>query len=136
MLGNGVAALNPPMQGVPTSSRAADGRGMRSRSVVPTLLTLAAGAAVAVVARRLARRRAAAPAVSAAAAPVVAETVVAPSTEGRAVILPFTRPAAPAPAPQATPARCGENGGRTKAGAPCAARATSGGRCHHHRLAA
>ena len=30
----------------------------------------------------------------------------------------------------------GENGGRTKAGAPCAARATSGGRCHHHRIAA
>jgi hypothetical protein len=48
-----------------------------------------------------------------------------------------TRPAAaPAPAQPAAPARCGDNGGRTKAGAPCAARATAGGRCHHHRLAA
>jgi hypothetical protein len=32
--------------------------------------------------------------------------------------------------------RCGETGGVTKAGAPCAARATARGRCHHHRLAA
>src|SRR5215210_7831100 len=105
MLGNGVAALNPPMRGgVSTSSRAADGRGMRSRSVVPTLLTFAAGAAVAVVARRLARRRAAAPAVPtapSAPAPVVAATVGAPATGSEAVVLPFTRPAAPAPAPQA-----------------------------------
>jgi hypothetical protein len=111
---------------------------MRSRSVVPTLLTLAAGAAVAVVARRRARRRSAAPvaAVPATPAPAVVQAVGAPSPERHAVVLPFTRPAAPAPVQPATPARCGDNGGRTKAGAPCAARATSAGRCHHHRLAA
>jgi hypothetical protein len=32
--------------------------------------------------------------------------------------------------------RCGDNGGRTKSGAPCAARGASGGRCHHHPVAA
>lgn len=54
------------------------------------------------------------------------------------VVLPFLRPVPPASAPQAPagPARCGDSGGRTKAGAPCAARATQDGRCHHHRLAA
>jgi hypothetical protein len=113
---------------------------MRSRSVVSALLVLTAGAAASVVARRLAgRRRPAAPAVAAApvaAAPAVVETVAAPSSERQAVVLPFTRPAAPVPAQPAAPARCGDNGGLTKAGAPCAARATFGGRCHHHRVAA
>ena len=116
---------------------------MRSRSVVSALLVLTAGAAASVVARRLSgRRRPAAPAVAAApvaaapVAPAVVETVAAPSSERQAVVLSFTRPAAPVPAQPAAPARCGENGGRTKAGAPCAARATFGGRCHHHRLAA
>jgi hypothetical protein len=55
-----------------------------------------------------------------------------------AVVLPFPRRPAEelAPRPAAAPVRCGDTGGRTKAGAPCAARATVGGRCHHHRLAA
>ena len=107
---------------------------MRSRSVVTSLLVLTAGAAASVVARRLTARRRA---VAVAPAPVaVVETIAAPSPERDAVVLPFTRPALPAPAQPATPARCGENGGRTKAGSPCAARATAGGRCHHHRLAA
>jgi len=58
-----------------------------------------------------------------------------------AVVLPFERPAAvPVPAPvvdePAAPARCGDNGGVTKAGAPCGARAAAGGRCRHHQLAA
>jgi hypothetical protein len=111
---------------------------MRSRSVVSALLVLTAGAAASVVARRLAARRrpVAAPVAAAPVAAAVVESVAAPSPERQAVVLAFTRPAAPAPAPQATPAKCGENGGRTKAGAPCAARGTSGGRCHHHRLAA
>ena len=141
MLGNAAVTLKSPGQGVPTCRAPADGRGMPSRSVVPTLLTFAAGAAVAVVARRLARRRSAS-AVAAVSAPRAAAEVApvaAPSRELEAVVLPFSRPAAPAPtqpAAPAGPARCGENGGRTKAGAPCAARATSGGRCHHHRLAA
>ncbi len=110
---------------------------MRSRSVVSALLVLTAGAAASVVARRLAGRRRS---VAVTATPVTAAPVAAPavasSPERDAVVLPFPRPAAPAPAPQATPARCGENGGRTKAGSPCASRATSGGRCHHHRVAA
>jgi hypothetical protein len=109
---------------------------MRSRSVVSTLLVLTAGAAASVVARRLTARRQRVAVPAAPAAPAVVETVAAPSSERRAVVLPFTRPAAPLPAQPALPARCGENGGRTKAGAPCAARATAGGRCHHHRLAA
>jgi hypothetical protein len=112
---------------------------MLSRSVISALLVLTAGAAASVVARRLAGRRrpvAAAPVAAAPVAPAVVETVPAPSVQRQAVVLPFTRPALPAPAQPAAPARCGENGGRTKAGAPCAARATSGGRCHHHRLAA
>ena len=108
---------------------------MRPRSVVSALLVLTAGAAASVVARRLvARRRPVAAPV--AAAPVLTETVAVSSPEHDAVVLPFTRPAAPAPAPQPAPARCGDSGGRTKAGAPCAGRATSGGRCHHHRVAA
>ncbi|WP_346618548.1 hypothetical protein [Blastococcus montanus] len=55
-----------------------------------------------------------------------------------AVVLPFVRPGAGAPADRRpdAPARCGDSGGRTKAGAPCAARAATSGRCHHHPLAA
>jgi hypothetical protein len=112
---------------------------MRSRSVVSALLVLTAGAAASVVARRLTARRSRVVAPAAPAAPVAApvvETTSAPAPERQAVVLPFTRPAVPAPAQPALPARCGENGGLTKAGAPCAARATSGGRCHHHRIAA
>jgi hypothetical protein len=124
---------------------------MRSRSVVTTLLTLTAGVAVSAVARRLAARRRAqislvrtaaatpavvAPAPAPADVPAVAVVPAEPAADRQGVVLPFTRPAPVAPAQKATPARCGENGGRTKAGAPCAARATSGGRCHHHRAAA
>ncbi|MFW3168834.1 hypothetical protein [Geodermatophilus sp. CPCC 206100] len=55
-----------------------------------------------------------------------------------AVVLPFARPALalPAPQPVESPARCGDSGGRTKAGAPCGARTATGGRCHHHPMAA
>jgi len=104
---------------------------MRSRSVVLALLTATAAVAV----RRLAARRRPATSVPARAVPV-AETAVAPAPGRDAVVLPFTRPAVPAPAQPAVPARCGDNGGRTKAGAPCGSRGTVAGRCHHHRLAA
>jgi hypothetical protein len=57
------------------------------------------------------------------------------ATDREAVVLTFSPRPVPAPAAQ-QPARCGDAGGRTKAGAPCAARATAGGRCHHHRVAA
>jgi hypothetical protein len=109
---------------------------MRSRSVVSALLVLTAGAAASVVARRLARRRPVAVTAPIAPAAIAVAPPVAAVAERDAVVLPFTRPAAPAPAQPATPVRCGETGGVTKAGAPCAARATAGGRCHHHRLAA
>jgi hypothetical protein len=117
---------------------------MRSRSVVPALIALTAVTAT-VVARRLAARKRRAAQLSVPArptAPVVSAPVTAEVPLREAVVLPFTRPAAPAakpaaaaPAAPAAPARCGDTGGRTKAGSPCSARATSGGRCHHHRLA-
>src|SRR3954447_10103619 len=102
---------------------------MRSRRAVSALLVAAAGLAVSTAVRRFTARRTASARVVETPAPVV------PVVAGRdAVVLAFPRPVA-APQP-AVPARCGDSGGRTKAGAPCAARATSGGRCHHHRLAA
>jgi hypothetical protein len=114
---------------------------MRRTSVA--LLALSAGLTASAALRRLAARRrsgaARVPAAAtvepfAAAAAPIAEPVV-PAAD--AVVLPFARRAASAPTEQPAAAlRCGENGGRTKAGAPCAARATSAGRCHHHRVAA
>jgi len=116
---------------------------MRARSVATVLVALTAGAAASAAFRRLGRRRrpatAAVPASAApAAAPAVEAVPVAPAVQQDAVVLDFARrSAAVAPAARpAPPARCGDNGGRTKAGTPCGARAASGGRCHHHRLAA
>jgi hypothetical protein len=130
------------------SRRTADEKGMRSRRIATALVVTVAGLTVSAALRRLRTRRASAPPVVRAPAvqtpvvqaPVVHPPVVADTGRG-AVILSFARPATvPASAPlaerPAAPARCGDNGGRTKAGAPCAARATSGGRCHHHPLAA
>ena len=100
---------------------------MRSRHVATTLAALTVGLTAATALHRRAERRPTVPAL----APV-------PVRDG--VVLPFVRPAAPPPAPAelqpAEPARCGDSGGLTKAGAPCAARAGTGGRCHHHRMAA
>jgi hypothetical protein len=105
---------------------------MRSR-VVTALVVSAAGLTVSAALRRFRGRRANAPTAAVPAVPAPALPVV----DREAVILPFPRPAvAPEPARPAAPARCGDSGGRTKAGAPCAARATVGSRCHHHRLAA
>jgi len=111
---------------------------MRSRRpVAVTLIALTAGLAAKAVLRRVAARRRPAlvpPAIvpAVAVAPVQAPQ---PPAAREAVVLTFTPRPAPAPAPQ-QPARCGDTGGRTKAGAPCAARGTAGGRCHHHRIAA
>ena len=116
---------------------------MRRTSVA--LLALSAGLTASAALRRLAARRrsgatrlpapvAATLAPLTATAAPIAEPVVPAAA---AVVLPFARRPASAPAEQpAAGLRCGENGGRTKAGAPCAARATSAGRCHHHRAAA
>jgi hypothetical protein len=110
---------------------------MRLRHVATTVAAVTAGltAAAALRAERRASVRVPAP------APARISEAPAASTGG--VVLPFVRPlaaapVAPAPMTQApsTPARCGDGGGLTKAGAPCGARATTGGRCHHHRIAA
>ena len=104
---------------------------MRRSHVASTLVAVTAGlTAVTALHRRSGRRR-----------PVPALDAV-----GGGVVLPFVRPlqvpvpvvaAAPAvPEPAAAPTRCGDSGGLTKAGAPCGARATAAGRCHHHRQAA
>jgi hypothetical protein len=105
---------------------------MRLPRVATALVALTAGAAAAAVVRRIGARRRVA-------APVPPRVVVpAPVEVPQAVVRPFPRRAADAvvPARPAAPVRCGDTGGLTKAGAPCAARATAGGRCHHHRLAA
>jgi hypothetical protein len=117
---------------------------MRTRSAVPVLVAFSVGLTAAAAVRRFVdrRRHAVVPATAPAAPvapPVVLREAVGVEAVREAVVLPFARPVAPPaqPAvPPALPARCGESGGRTKAGAPCASRATSGGRCHHHRIAA
>ncbi|SEO77417.1 hypothetical protein [Trujillonella endophytica] len=117
---------------------------MRASHVATALAAFTAGLTTAAALRRKADRRLPAAVLpgsavpSPAAAPVAAPAPAAAALPAGddAVVLPFVRPAAPAPAPSATPARCGDSGGRTRAGAPCAARATGGGRCHHHRVAA
>jgi hypothetical protein len=104
---------------------------MRASHVATTLAAVTAGLTAAAAVRRRADRRLVA---------TTAPTAIAPQAapDGDAVVLPFVRPVAAEPVPEqpAAPARCGDSGGRTKAGAPCAARATSSGRCHHHRTAA
>ena len=102
---------------------------MRTSHVASTLVAVTVGlTAVTALHRRSGRRR----------------PVPAPDAVGGGVVLPFVRPL-PAPVvasapvvaePSAGPSRCGDSGGRTKAGAPCGARAAGGGRCHHHRQAA
>jgi hypothetical protein len=108
---------------------------MRAKHVATALVVIAAGVSATAALRRFAGRRRAA--MIRPAEPVAVPTPQPrPAAEQQAIVLPFTpRPAAPAPGQPATPARCGDTGGRTKAGAPCGARATSGGRCHHHKLA-
>jgi hypothetical protein len=110
---------------------------MRLRHVATTVAALSAGLTAAAALRERAERRACVRVVPPAAAPAPISAAPIPAVaETGGVVLAFVRPAAPVPSAPATPARCGDNGGRTKAGAPCAARGTDGGRCHHHRLAA
>ena len=111
---------------------------MRLRHVA-TFAAFTAGLTAASALHRRADRRATA-------TPPATTASLSPVRDG--VVLPFVRPAGTAPVSvqpvsvqpvsvqPAGPARCGDSGGRTKAGAPCAARATGGGRCHHHPIAA
>ena len=120
-------------------SRPADGEGMRASHVATALAALTAGITAGIAAATALHRRGdrRVPArTDTAAAPV---TVTAPEpaavTGPDAVVLEFPRPTV-VPSRPAAPARCGDSGGVTRAGAPCAARATSNGRCHHHPVAA
>ena len=106
---------------------------MRTSHAATALAALTAGLTVAATLRRLAVHR----------LPVepggTTTTLpsVAPGPDQDAVVLPFARPVADqAPQLPESPARCGDSGGLTKAGAPCGARAATGSRCHHHRMAA
>jgi hypothetical protein len=105
---------------------------MRTRHGVTALAAFTAGLTAAAALRRLAAHR---PNVTAAA---TALPSVARVPDHDAVLLPFARTVVVGPVPEqpASPARCGDGGGRTKTGAPCGARTTTGGRCHHHPIAA
>lgn len=118
---------------LPPRAGSADESGMRASHVVTALAALTAGLTAASALHRRAGR--AVPAAAVETAPQQVPTAV----EHDAVVLAFPRPALaaePVEQPAAKPARCGDNGGVTKAGTPCGARATNGGRCHHHPLAA
>jgi hypothetical protein len=111
---------------------------MRTRHVA-TLVALTGGLTAAAALHRRAGRR------LPVSLPAATTTVAAPRPalalveDREGVVLPFVRPVVAEPAPvqePAAPARCRDTGGQTKAGAPCNARATVAGRCHHHRVAA
>jgi|tagenome__1003787_1003787.scaffolds.fasta_scaffold20952149_4 hypothetical protein len=110
-------------------------KSMRRTSVA--LLALTAGLTASAALRRFVGRRASVAAATPIAPPVAPASAVRPS-DADAVVLPFARRvvAEPVVVQSATALRCGDGGGVTKAGAPCAARATAAGRCHHHRVAA
>ena len=105
---------------------------MRTSHAATALAAFTAGLTAAVALRRLAGH------------PLNVTTAAAAvhsGAQGRdddAVVLSFARPVVTGPVPEqlASRARCGDSGGRTKAGAPCGARPTTGGRCHHHPIAA
>lgn len=99
---------------------------MRASHVATALTAFLAGSTAATVLHRRAARP----------TPATAPAALSPAAlvEDRdAVVLPFPCPVVEEPA---APVRCGDTGGRTRAGAPCGARAATGGRCHHHPMAA
>ena len=106
---------------------------MRPSHIATALTCFTAGVTASAALRRLADRR-----LPATPAAIAADPAGSPPVLDRdAVVLPLARPALPlsASTQPAAPARSGDSGGRTKAGAPCAARAFRG-RCHHHPMAA
>ena len=105
---------------------------MRTSHAATALVALTAGLTAAAALRRLAGHPV--NVTSAAAALPSVERV----QDNDAVVLPFARQVGAGPVPERleSRARCGESGGRTKAGAPCGARTTTGARCHHHPIAA
>lgn len=118
---------------------------MRHSHAATSVAALTAGLTAAVVVSRWRGRRlpAAAASAGASASPEALRSVEAASCTASAphregVVLPFLRPvpAVPEAGPAGERARCGDSGGATKSGAPCAARVPAGGRCHHHQVAA
>ncbi|MCW2743140.1 MAG: hypothetical protein JWR45_3562 [Blastococcus sp.] len=114
---------------------------MRRTHAATALVVLSAGlTASAALRRSLAHRRHTTSSISSTTSSTssVLGTATATVPDVEAVVLPFARRVVPVTVPgrPAAPARCGDGGGRTKAGAPCGLRATSGGRCHHHPVAA
>ena len=114
--------------GFASGTSSADVADMRASHVATALAAFLAGSTAATVLHRRAARP----------TPATTPLPAAPAEEHDAVVLAFPRPVAEQPAAPAVaaPARCGDSGGRTRAGAPRGARATAGGRCHHHPLAA
>ena len=108
---------------------------MRTSHAATALAAFVAGLTAAATLPRLSGHRLS---VTAALTTTAATSSAGPVPDHDAVVLPFARPVLAGPAPQQLqePRRCGDSGGRTKADAPCAARATAGGRCHHHPIAA
>jgi hypothetical protein len=106
---------------------------MRTSHAATALAAFTAGLTAAAAVRRVTRYRMHLTTVTAPALPSVGR-----AQDHDAVVLPLARPieAGPVSVIPESPARCGESGGRTKAGAPCGARASTGGRCHHHPIAA
>ena len=118
-----------------SSPAAADDVGMRTSHAATALAAFVAGLTAAATLPRLAGHRLT---VTAALTTTTAGSAVVAVPDHDAVVLPFARPVLAGPAPQhlPEPRRCGDSGGLTKAGMPCGARATGGGRCHHHPIAA
>jgi hypothetical protein len=117
-----------------TGSRTADERGVRTTHAATALAAFIAGLTAAATVRRvIGHRLPVDPAVAS-----TARSAVVRVPDQDAVVLPFVPRVltGPAPEPVPSPARCGDSGGRTKAGAPCGTRTTTGGRCHHHPMAA
>ncbi len=104
---------------------------MRTSHATTALAAFTAGLTAAAALRRLAR-----PSADVATAAALPPVVRVPDHD--AVVLPFTRPvvAGPVTGQLESPTCCGDSGGRTKAGAPCGVRTTTGGGCHHHPIAA
>jgi hypothetical protein len=107
---------------------------MRTSHAATALAAFVAGLTAAATLPRFAGHRLTVTAAITTTAPLL----VAPVSDRDAVVLPFARSVAAEPVPQQlqSPLRCGDSGGRTKAGVPCGVRTTAGGRCHHHPMAA
>ena len=135
MRGQSRAKLHRPyVEEVPEDSRTADEPGRRISHAVTALAAFTAGVTAAATLLRRAGNRPPMTVIGTTAA----LPAVAPTPDHGGVVLPFARQVLTGRVPErlGSPARCGESGGRTKAGTPCGARTNTGLRCHHHPMAA